>query len=432
MTKLKLYYSSGRLSQHLLWLASVAGVGGLLASRALIALAPVVAVVAVLANPGRRQAWRRYPRNGAAMRAAALVGFLVLSGLYTSAWPVWRHELFRSLPWLAVPLAFTVAVPLTAGQRRVVAALFVLGTAAVGAATLGTYLRHPAEAHEAIRVGQNMQAVTGIFHITFGVMLALSCFGAVLLRRDQAAGRGLRAALLAAGVLAVLTLHVLAYRTGLLAFYAGLLAYAFRQLARRQWWLGVAALALLAVGPWLAYQTLNSVEQRFSATTYDVEQYRQGHDINNYSLSRRLAAVETAAAVIRRHWLVGVGPADTHAAMMAQYRRHDFGLRPENWVEVHNQYLYTMVGGGLVGLLLWLAVVFWPLTQARLRRDPGVVFFLLIEATSMLVTDILSLQLGLNLFVFGYGFLIVARETRYLAAAPESAPPADPAALSAA
>ena len=47
-----------------------------------------------------------------------------------------------------VPLAFTVAEPLTARQRLAVGVLFVLGTAAVAAATLVKYLLNPAAANE--------------------------------------------------------------------------------------------------------------------------------------------------------------------------------------------------------------------------------------------------------------------------------------------
>ncbi|MFC7668705.1 hypothetical protein ACFQT0_16000 [Hymenobacter humi] len=110
------YYLSGRLSQHLLWLACVAGAVGLLASRAVVALAPLVGFAAVLANPDLKASLPRYFRNGAALRAAALYGFVVLSGVYTSEWATWRHELYRGLPWLAVPLAFTLAVPLGRGS----------------------------------------------------------------------------------------------------------------------------------------------------------------------------------------------------------------------------------------------------------------------------------------------------------------------------
>ena len=406
------YYASGRLSQHLLWLASVAGVVGLLAARALVSLSPVVGVLAVLANPHLRRGLGRYVRNGAAMRAAAWVGFLLLSGVYTSEWATWRHELFRSLPWLGVPLAFAAAVPLAGGQRRAVGALFVLSTSALGLATVGQYWLNPAAANEAIRIGQNMQPFTHLFHVPFGVMLALAFFWGLLLRREPATGPLLRAALVAGVAAAALTLHVLAYRTGLLVLYTGLAAYTGRQLFQQRLALALALLALLALGPWLAYHTLSSVRQRVEATVWDVQQYTQDRDMNDYSLARRLVAMETAGAVIGQHWLLGVGPADTHAALMAQYDWHDFGLKPANRVDVHNQYLDALVGGGVVGLALWLAVLFGPLRHSWARRNPYLSFFILFQAVVMLGADMLSLQIGLNLFVFGYGFLVVAGEAR--------------------
>ncbi|MET4104706.1 O-antigen ligase family protein [Hymenobacter sp. UYP22] len=417
------YYRSGRLSQHLLWLACGAGVAGLLAFRALIALSPLVGVAAVLANPGLRQVVPRYWRNGAALRAVALVGFLVLSGLYTSQWATWRHELFRSLTWLAVPLAFTLAVPLSRRQRLTVGALFVLSVAGVGLTTMLQYLLNSTHANEAIRMGQNMQAVTGTFHIAFGIMLAQAFFWGLLLRRSPLAGRVLRGALLLAVVAIGLTLHVLAYRTGLLVLYAGLLAWAGRLLLRRNLVGGLLLLAGVALVPWLAYRTLNSVQQRVGATLHDVAQYTQGQDINEYSLAQRLAAVETAGAIIRENWLLGVGPADAYAAMLDQYSWRDFGLRPENRVNVHNQYLSTLVGGGVVGLALWLAVLLWPLAQPAARRNPYVVVFIFTQAVAMLVVDILSLQISLNLFVFGYGFVVVAAETAQLGPKQEPALP---------
>ena len=401
------YYLSGRLSQHLLWLASLAGVAGLLASRALVALAPVVGVLAVLANPQLRRDWPRYFRNGAAMRAAALVVFLLLSGCYTSEWATWRHELFRSLPWLGVPLAFTLAVPLSGRQRLAVGALFVLGAGGVALATLGRYLLDPTSANAAIYIGQNMQAVTGVFHVAFGTMLALGFFWGLGLRRHPLAGPWLRGALLAAVAVGALTLHVLAYRTGLLLLYTGLLAYAIRQMARQHFAVGLAVLAVLAAGPWVAYQSLESVRQRVHGSVWDVQQYTLGHDINNYSLARRLAALETAGAIVGRHWLLGVGPADTHAALMEQYSWKDLGLRPANRVDIHNQYVEALLGGGVVGLGLWLAVLLGPLAHARARRNPYLCFFILLQATVMMVADMLSLQIGLNLFIFGYGFLAV-------------------------
>ena len=406
-------YRSGQLSQYLLWLACAAGVVGLLAARALVSLSPVVGLLAVLANPHLRRDLPNYARNGAAMRAAALYALFILSGFYTSAWPEWRHETFRLLPWVGVPLVFTLAVPLSGRQRLAVGSFFVLGTAAVALATLAQFLRDPATANEAIRIGQNMESATRIFHIHFGVMLGLAFFFGLRLRQERRAGPLLRLALLLAAAVVAVTIHLLAYRTGLLVFYTGLLAEAIRLVLRRRVVLGLALALALAGGPWLAYRTLTPVRQRFDSTRWDVEQFLLGHDINDYSLARRLAAWETAGALVRQHPVLGVGPADAYDAMMDQYAWRDFGLRPANRVMIHNQFLHYLVGSGALGLGLWLALLLWPLAQPRQRHNPYIRQFLLVLSTAMLVDSLLELQIGFNLFVFCYGFLVVAGERHW-------------------
>lgn len=381
--------------------------------RAVVALSPVVGVMAALANPNFRQAIRGYFRNGAAMRGAALYLFFLLTAFYTSAWPEWWHQLYRLLPWVAVPLAFAVAVPLSRSQRLAVGNLFVLGTAVVGAATLGKYFMDPAAANDAISTGQNMPSFTRVFHIDFGIMLGLAFYFAWPLRRSTLGSAWMRWALLLAAVVVALTIHVLAYRTGLLVFYVAMMVNVFRLLFRRRFGWGLALLGVLMVGPWLLYQTMTPIRQRVGATLFDIYQFTEHRDINDYSLARRLAAWETALVLIKQHPVFGVAPADAYDAMMAQYAWHDYGLRPANWVMIHNQYLHQLVAGGVVGLGLWLLVLLWPLTQPKQRRNPYIWQFLLILGTGMLIDSILEMQIGLNLFVFGYGFLVVAGERHH-------------------
>lgn len=407
----KAWWRSGRLSQYLLLLACVAGVAGLLTSRALIALSPVAAVVAAFLNPDIRQEVPRWLRLRTVWGPAALYVLLLLSALYTQDWSTWRHEMYRLLPWLGVPLAFALAVPLSARQRFWVGLLFVGGVGLVGAATMGQYFMDPATANASFGLGQSMPSITRIFHIHFGLMLALATFFGVALRREPGAGRWPRLLLLLAVISCVLTLHVLAYRTGLMALYGMLLLDTFLALiVRRRLWLGLVLLLGLTLGPWAAYQSLESVRQRVESTIYDIQQFQLQHDINEYSLSRRLAAWQTASVVARQHPWLGVGPADAYRAMMEQYSWQSYGLRPENRVMIHNQYLHQLVGGGLVGLSLWLFVLFGPLMQPAQRRNPYVYRFLLLQALAMMVDSLLELQTSYNLFVFLYGFLVVATE----------------------
>ena len=406
-------YRSGRLSQYLLLLACVAGATGLLAARALVALSPLVGLLAVFTNPNLRRDLPNYARNGAAMRAAAMYALFILSGFFTSDWHEWRHETFRLLPWIGVPLVFSLAVPLNGLQRLGVGVFYVLGTAAVALGTLGQYFTHPDAANFSFGMGQSMPAITRIFHIHFGVMLGLAFFWGVLLCRHKHTRPWLRVALLLSVGIVALTMHLLAYRTGLLVFYVTLFVEALRLVLRRRVAVGFALLLALAVAPWLALRTLAPVQQRWNATRLDIELFQRGQDINQASLARRLAAWETASQVARQHLLLGVGPADAYSAMMAQYDWRDYGLLPANRAMVHNQYLHYLVGSGLVGLLLWLALLLWPLMQPTQRRNPYIREFLLVLGTAMLVDSLLELQIGFNLFVFCYGFLVVAGERHW-------------------
>ncbi|QJX46170.1 O-antigen ligase family protein [Hymenobacter taeanensis] len=392
-------------------MACTAGVVGLLTSRALVALSPVTGVVAALANPALSRALGQWLRLRTVWAPAAMYALLLLSGFHTEQWNVWRHETFRLLPWLGVPLAFGVAVPLTKRQRSGIGLLYVTGFVLVALATLGQYFLDPAAANKAFGLGQSLPSVTGIFHIHFGLMLALAAFFALLLRHNSHTP-GLRLGLLIAAAVCVVTLHLLAYRTGLLVFYVMALLEALRLLLRKRLLLGLGVLFLLVASPLVAYHTLEPVHQRLDATIWDVQQIQLGHDINEYSLSRRLAAWQTALTVAQAHPWLGVGPADAYQAMMNQYSWKNFGLRPENRVMVHNQYLHQLLSGGIVGLSVWLLVLFGPLMQPSLRRNPYVYHFLLMEATAMLVDSLLELQIGFNLFVFLYGFIVVATERR--------------------
>jgi O-antigen ligase len=70
------------------------------------------------------------------------------------------------------------------------------------------------------------------------------------------------------------------------------------------------------------------------------------------------------------------------------------------------------VGSGILGLFFWLLVLLGPLAQPALRKNPYVIHFLAVMGTGMLVDSLLELQIGFNLFVFLYSFLLVAGERR--------------------
>ncbi|MBO0357127.1 O-antigen ligase family protein [Hymenobacter sp. BT186] len=408
---LRQLYQGGRLSQYLLLLACAAAVVGLFASRALVALSPIVGLVAACTQPNLRASLKQWFHLRTVVCIALLYVFLVISGTYTTQYAVWQHEIYRKLPLLIVPLAFAVAVPLTERQKYGIGLLYVVLATSLAISTLGRYLLDPEEANRLISIGQNVPAITGIFHIHFSIMLALAFFFALLLRRNPLATPSVRWVLLGCATLMFIIMHVLAYRTGLMVLYAMLLFDAvILIMLQRRFVLGVLVLVAMVGLPLGAYLTLEPIQGRVAVTLEDIDQYQSGRNINDYSLAKRFAAWETATIIAREHPWLGVGMADVDAAMLGQYSYHNFGLKPKNWVMTHNQYLEYLVGGGAVGLLLWLLVLFGPFLQPALRQNPYVIHFLLMMSVANLVDSLLQMQIGFNLFVFLYGFIVVSAE----------------------
>ena len=414
---LRQLYTDGRLSQYLLFVASLAAVIGLFASRALVALSPILGLVAALAQPKLRAGLRSCLRLQTVLNMVLLYLFWVVSVVYTSELDVWQHEVYRKAPLVMVPLIFALAVPLSVWQRYMVGLLYVGLATVLALATFSNYLLDPEEGNRLIGIGHNVPAVTGVFHIHFSIMLALAFFIALLLRRSPLSTLKVRVALIGCAVLLFLIMHVLAYRTGLLVLYGMILLDAVLLIVlKRRFVLGLIMLAAMIGLPLLAYYTLEPVQNRVRISLDDLNEYQAGRDINDYSMSKRLAAWQTAIIVASQHPLLGVAPADVDAAMIDQYSYKNFGLLPKNWVMTHNQYLEAVVGGGVVGLLLWLLVLFGPFLQPAQRQNPYVVHFLLMMSIANLVDSLLQMQIGFNLFVFFYGFLVVYTERKTLPA----------------
>ncbi len=137
----------------------------------------------------------------------------------------------------------------------------------------------------------------------------------------------------AAGILSVMGLALSYSRTGWIAAAVGVLVVAAVVFGRRGvlWVLGGAAAALGLV-------TAKTGLHRLLA-------------LFKHGLSGRTLLWRAALSVARSHWLFGVGPGQSPGAMAPYVPRAYVGLTPSNGP------LETLVEVGIVGLLLWAAVV---------------------------------------------------------------------------
>ena len=130
------------------------------------------------------------------------------------------------------------------------------------------------------------------------------------------------------------------------------------------------------------------------------------NDPNGQSISQRFIYWKTGLKIIQKHWLLGVGVGDIHLAFQMQYNLDKSPLTLENRNRTHNQYLSYMITFGVLGLLIFIGILyqFWKIVSQR--KEVIAILFLCIACLSFLVEDTLETQMGVTFFAFFFGLFL--------------------------
>jgi len=150
---------------------------------------------------------------------------------------------------------------------------------------------------------------------------------------------------------------------------------------------------------------------RLSATLFEYNLYRRYNNPNGGSLSQRIEFTRASFHIIRQHPWFGVGTGDVPQAFSQAYDEIHSPLKEEFRFRAHNQYLAIAVAFGLVGLALFIVVLFYPYFSSKKHRTYLYTVFLCIMLLSMFPEDTLETQAGASLFAFFEALLLVAPST---------------------
>ena len=148
---------------------------------------------------------------------------------------------------------------------------------------------------------------------------------------------------------------------------------------------------------------------RLSSTLFEYHLYRHFNNPNGGSLSQRLEYTRASFHIIGRHPWFGVGTGDVPQAFAQSYDEIDSPLKEDYRFRAHNQYLAIAVAFGLVGLVFFLFVLFYPWLASKRNHTYLYMVFLCVILLSMFPEDTLETQAGVTLFAFFEAFLLFAK-----------------------
>lgn len=146
----------------------------------------------------------------------------------------------------------------------------------------------------------------------------------------------------------------------------------------------------------------NGIGMRIKNLSWEYRQYYYNGDVSGQSFTQRLTYWSTGLEILKSNWLVGVGTGDVDRSFKEQYEKDKSKLEEKWRLRTHNQYITLGIAFGVSGILLLMAVLFYPLISNY--KAAGFVFssFILIAAVSMLSEDTLETQAGITFFAFLY------------------------------
>lgn len=158
--------------------------------------------------------------------------------------------------------------------------------------------------------------------------------------------------------------------------------------------------------PNCTFSSLTSMPYRIYQVMWELEDYRHGGNPSGHSFTQRLEFWKAASLIIKSHPIAGVGTGDVRIAFAKQYNDMHSRLKDQYRLRSHNQWLEIGVAFGFIGLLWFLASLFYPAFKTGKIYTFAYFIFWAILMISICTEDTLETQAGATFYAFFNAFFL--------------------------
>jgi hypothetical protein len=154
-----------------------------------------------------------------------------------------------------------------------------------------------------------------------------------------------------------------------------------------------------------------SLYPRIYVSIWELDSYYRTGNANHRSLAQRIEYTKAAVSIIKENFWLGVGTGNWKKAYRDYYISNNSQMAPERYGNVHNQYLNYMVKFGLIGLVLIVFFIFYPVFRSKEYRNKLFLLFLVIMLIGNFGDANFETHTGSNFFVFFYCLFLTPKST---------------------
>ena len=340
---------------------------------------------------------------------AVWVLWILITGLYSDNMDEFWLRMKAKVPLLVLPLSIAGVRGFPKWAWWFSMLFYLLATAGSAAWSLYAFYTMPASAMEQYQAAGVMPTL--INHIRFSLMVVMAIYTGAYLAYKPMFGpkRVMRAVYAAITLFLIGYLHLLAVRSGLATFYLTTIVVVLVYIARKvKWYFSVLALLAMLSAPYVAYLTIPTLKAKVGYTLYDLEKLQQGDVAGDRSDTKRFISMSVGVNAAKLAPLLGVGYGNIEATINQVYDELYPTVPVDNRELPHNQYIFTLLGSGIVGLLLLLTAMLVPLVRDRGYRNIFLLTITVVILTSFLVEYSMETQRGTAIYLlfFVMGILL--------------------------
>lgn len=202
-------------------------------------------------------------------------------------------------------------------------------------------------------------------------------------------------------------------RTGILSFCVAFIFYSFYRFHGRA---RIVAMSILVIFFTLIYSVPFSRERFFNTPQLALSGSVSvnSEDPNIYPLTARRQILDCSIELLKGpEFFYGYGTGDFRDVLRDCYKQKNYSSLYESGLDSHNEYFAQLHRHGIVGLLLFLALMMVPFKYALKYRSPLLTVFIILFAITALFENVFSAQKGVTFFALFCPLLMLHARKKY-------------------
>jgi hypothetical protein len=145
-----------------------------------------------------------------------------------------------------------------------------------------------------------------------------------------------------------------------------------------------------------------SIYPRIYQTVWEYYVFTKTGNSNHQSFSQRIEFAHAALTIIKSNFFFGVGTGNWKQAFAEAFAANHSKLDESLYASSHNQYLNYLVKFGMIGFLVIMFLLVFPIIKTRRYRDPLFMTFLIFMFFANFADSNLESHMGSSFFFFFY------------------------------